>query len=83
MMPASTIRAFRERGTTVHKWSKAHGYPSWTVQLAIAGKRNGPRSIEIMRRVEAFLSKPVPTLEELEQRMPHQIQSVTAPILKP
>lgn len=76
MMPPATIRAFRERGLTVHAWAKSHGYRPETVHKAISGVRNGPRSIEIMRRVEAFLAQPVPTLEELAERMPHSITPI-------
>jgi hypothetical protein len=67
------LEGFKDRGTTLGEWARTNGHPVQSAYHAAEGKTAGPKQRKIHRAMMAFLSRPIPAIEE---RMPHETTKV-------
>jgi hypothetical protein len=55
-LPMNTVKGlFAFRGETLTGWARANGYSAQIAHMAVKGKRRGPMSQEIVRRLKKEL----------------------------
>jgi hypothetical protein len=67
------LEAFIDRGCTLGEWARKNNYPIQSSYHAAEGKVAGPKQRKIHRAMMAFLSRPIPAIEE---KFPHETGKV-------